>query len=263
MAAYPPVTLMVRNIDKSAQFYERALGFTPAWGGLLMGPFGQSLRLVEVVNTTAGGCVIVTVEVSDVNRAVDAILNNGGARAEKLMGDAPLYLGPDGEMLALDQRGLADADKVKLVVYDFDGVMTDNRVSVDQDGRESVRANRSDGLGVGMIRGLGVEQVILSTEANPVVKARADKINLEAIHGIRDKGSALLALADKRGISVKDILFVGNDVNDADAMGLAGFKVAPADSHPSILALADYITQAPGGHGVIRELADVLTAARK
>jgi YrbI family 3-deoxy-D-manno-octulosonate 8-phosphate phosphatase len=113
-----------------------------------------------------------------------------------------------------------------------------------------------------MIRRLGVEQVILSTEVNPVVKARADKINLEAIHGIRDKGSALLELADKRGISVTDILFVGNDVNDAAAMGLAGFKVAPADAHPSILALADYITQACGGCGVVRELADALAAGR-
>lgn len=263
MAAYPPVTLLVRNIEKSALFYERALGFEPAWGGLLTGPFGQCLRLVEAPDTTAGGCVIITIEVGDVSEAVDAILSNGGGRAEKLMGDAPLYLGPDGEMLALSRRGLANADKVRLVVYDFDGVMTDNTVSVDQDGRESVRANRSDGLGVGIIRGLGLEQVILSTEANPVVKARADKIHLEALHGIRDKGSALLELAEKRSISVADILYVGNDVNDADAMGLAGFRVAPADAHSSILALADYITQAPGGHGVIRELADVLTAGRK
>ncbi|BDQ34245.1 HAD hydrolase family protein [Pseudodesulfovibrio portus] len=263
MAAYPPVTLLVRNVDKSARFYERALGFTPAWGGLLLGPFGQSLRLVEVADTVAGGCVIVTVEVPDVDKAVDAILSHGGGRAEKLMGDTPLYLGPDGEMLSLARRGLADVHKIRLVVYDFDGVMTDNRVSVDQDGRESVRANRSDGLGVGMIRDLGLEQVILSTEANPVVKARADKIHLEAIHGIRDKGSALIELAEKRSISVGGILFVGNDVNDADAMGLAGFKVAPADAHPSILALADYITQAPGGQGVVRELADVLAAGRK
>ncbi len=263
MAAFPPVTVLVRNIDRSARFYERALGFVPAWDGLLMGPFGQSLRLAESPGATSGGCTVVTVEVADVDRAVDAILDNGGGRAEKLMGDAPLYLGPDGEMLALARRGLADANRIKLVVYDFDGVMTDNRVMVDQDGRESVAANRSDGLGVGLIRSLGLEQVILSTETNPVVKARADKIGLEAIHGIRDKGSALIELAEKRNLSVADILFAGNDVNDADAMGLAGFKVAPADAHPSILALADYVTEAPGGHGVIRELADILAAGRK
>ena len=113
-----------------------------------------------------------------------------------------------------------------------------------------------------MIRKLGLEQVILSTEVNPVVKARADKIKLEAIHGIRDKASALLELADKRSISVAEVLFVGNDVNDAAGMALAGFKVAPSDAHPSILALADYITTARGGEGVIRELADVLIAVK-
>lgn len=263
MAAYPPVTLLVRNVDKSAQFYKNALGFSLAWDGLLMGPFSQSLRLVEVQDTMSGGCVIVTIEVPDVDRAVEGILANGGGRAEKLMGDAPLYLGPDGEMLALTQRGLPGADKVKLIVYDFDGVMTDNRVIVNEDGLEAVSANRSDGLGIGIIRKLGFEQVILSTETNPVVQARAKKIKLEALHGIGDKSSALLELAKKRNISVSEILYVGNDTNDADAMGLAGFKVAPNDSHPAILALADYITQANGGAGVIRELADVLAAAQR
>ena len=262
MAAFPPVTLLVRNIEKSARFYKTALGFDLAWNGLLVGPYGQSLRLAEGPGTTAGGCVIVTLEVPDVDRAVEGILDNGGGRAEKLMGDAPLYLGPDGEMLALAGRGLPGAERIRLVVYDFDGVMTDNRVTTHQDGRESVRANRSDGLGVGMIKRLGINQVILSTEANPVVKARADKIGLEALHGIRDKGSALLKLAEKYQISVSDILFIGNDVNDADAMGLAGFRVAPADAHPSVLAVADYVTEARGGHGVVRELADVLSAAR-
>ncbi|WP_338668708.1 HAD hydrolase family protein [Pseudodesulfovibrio methanolicus] len=263
MATFPPVTVLVRNIDKSARFYKAALGFDLAWDGLLVGPYGQSLRLVEGPGTTAGGCVIVTIEVPDVARAVDAILDNGGGRAEKLMGDAPLYLGPDGEMLALSGRGLPGAERIRMVIYDFDGVMTDNQVQIDQDGREAVRANRSDGLGVGLIQALGIRQLILSTEANPVVKARADKLGLEALHGIRHKSSALLGLAEKYGISVGDVLFVGNDINDAGAMGLAGFKAAPADAHPSILAMADYVTDAKGGCGVIREMADVLTAARE
>lgn len=262
MAAFPPVTLLVRNIGKSARFYKEALGFELAWNGLLVGPYGQSLRLAEGRDATAGGCVVVTLEVPDVARAVEGILDNGGGRAEKLMGDEPLYLGPDGEMLALAGRGLPGAERIRLVVYDFDGVMTDNRVTTDQDGRESVSANRSDGLGVGLIRRLGIKQVILSTEANPVVKARADKIGLDALHGIRDKGSGLLHLAEKYQISVSDMLYVGNDTNDADAMGLAGFKAAPADAHPAILALADYVTDARGGRGVVRELADVLAAAR-
>lgn len=260
MASYPSVTLLVRDINKSAEFYGKSLGFALAWDALLLGPYGQSLRLVEVGDTISGGCVIVTIEVPDVDLAAEGIMENGGGRAEKLMGDQPLYLGLDGEMIALAQRGLPGAEAVKLVVYDFDGVMTDNTVKVSQDGQESVSANRSDGLGIGMIRKLGVGQLILSTEPNPVVKARADKIGLEAIHGVGDKASALLELADRHEVSLAEVLYVGNDINDTDAMALAGFKVAPSDAHPSILALADYVTDAPGGHGVIRELADVLAA---
>jgi 3-deoxy-D-manno-octulosonate 8-phosphate phosphatase (KDO 8-P phosphatase) len=262
MAAYPPVTLLVRDIDKSSIFYENALDFDLAWDALLIGPYGQSLRLVEVKDTMPGGCVVVTIEVFDLARAAAGIMNNGGGRAEKLMGDDPLYLGPDGEMIALIERGLPGSEAVKLIVYDFDGVMTDNTVTVSQDGQESVTANRSDGLGIGMIRDLGVQQLILSTEVNPVVKARADKIGLEATHGVGDKASALLELAENHKVSLSEILYVGNDTNDAAAMALAGFKVAPADAHPSILALADYITDAPGGRGVIRELADVLKAGK-
>jgi len=261
MAVYPPVTLMVRDIEKSAQFYEQSMGFELAWDALLLGPYGQSLRLVEVKDTTVGGCVIVTIEVPDAELAAEAIMENGGGRAEKLMGDEPLYLGPDGEMISLVQRGIPGVRAVKLVVYDFDGVMTDNTVAVDQDGRETVSANRSDGLAVAMIRKLGINQTILSTELNPVVRARAGKLGIPATNGVRDKASALLKLVEEEGISLSEVLYVGNDVNDSDAMALAGFKVAPADAHPAILALADYVTDASGGRGVVRELADVLAAA--
>ncbi|WP_419786188.1 HAD hydrolase family protein [Pseudodesulfovibrio sp.] len=263
MPVHPTVTLLVCDRERSARFYEEALGFSLAWNTLLVGPYGQSLRLLHVPDGPTGGCVAVTVEVADTDRAAEAIVSGGGARAEKLLGDTPLYVGPDGELIMLRQRGLSEANRVRLAVYDFDGVMTDNRVIVDQDGRESVAANRSDGLAVGMIRSLGVEQCILSTEVNPVVRARAEKIGLPCTHGVGDKASVLIALAAERFVSLSDVLYVGNDVNDRDAMGLAGFKVAPADAHAEILALADYVTEAAGGHGVIRELYDVLAAGRR
>lgn len=263
MAVHPTVTLLVRDSEKSALFYEEGLGFTLAWDTLLVGPYGQSLRLLEVPAGPTGGCIVHTVEVPDFDVAATAIMESGGGRAEKFLGDTPLYVGPDGELILLVERGLPGVERVRLIVYDFDGVMTDNRVFVDQDGRESVAANRSDGLGIGMIRKMGIEQCILSTETNPVVRARAEKIGIEATHGVADKGSALIDLAASRGVSLADLLYVGNDVNDADAMGLAGFKVAPSDAHPAILAQADYVTEAPGGYGVIRELADVLAASRR
>ncbi|GAB7021650.1 KdsC family phosphatase [Salidesulfovibrio brasiliensis] len=149
-------------------------------------------------------------------------------------------------------------DNLRLVVYDFDGVMTDNRVLVSQDGTESVFCHRGDGWGVGMIRRQGIEQVILSTETNPVVMARAKKLGLECVHGSGDKLASLKDLLDERGIAPENVLYVGNDMNDYDAMTFCGFAVAPADAHEGILRIADMVTKAEGGKGVVRELADFL-----
>lgn len=263
MAVHPTVTLLVRDIEKSALFYEKSLGYALTWETLLIGPYGQSLRLLEVSDGPTGGCIVHHVEVPDVEAAALAIMNNGGGRGENLLGDTPLYVGPDGELIMLSQRGLPGAAGVKLIVYDFDGVMTDNRVFVDQEGRESVAANRSDGLGIGIIKKLGIIQTILSTETNPVVKARAAKIGIQATQAVADKGATIVELAASNDVSLAEVLFMGNDINDATAMNLCGFKVAPADAHPSILALADYVTEAHGGFGAIRELADVLRAVVK
>ena len=146
-----------------------------------------------------------------------------------------------------------------LIVYDFDGVMTDNRVLVDQDGREAVFCNRADGLGVGLIRDLGIDQLILSTEANPVVAARAAKLKLPVLQNCADKAQALARLLAERGLDPARVLFLGNDVNDLAALRLVGWPAAPADAAPEVLALARYVTRAKGGEGVVRELARDLT----
>ena len=167
---------------------------------------------------------------------------------------------PDGVLLPLEEPPRIPPDGVDAIVYDFDGVFTDNRVWTAEDGRESVAANRSDGLAVGMLRRRGIAQVILSTEANPVVLARAAKIGLDAHTDCPDKAAALRALAAKHGWELSRVVFVGNDVNDLAAMALAGWPVAPADAHPRVQALARVVTHARGGHGVVRELADLLGA---
>jgi len=152
------------------------------------------------------------------------------------------------------------ARDLDLIVYDFDGVMTDNRVLVDQDGREAVFCNRADGLGVGLIRGLGIAQVILSTEANPVVSARAAKLRLPVIQDCADKAEALAGLLAEKNLDPARVLFVGNDLNDLPALLLVGWPAAPADAAPEILEIARYVTRARGGCGVIRELARALSA---
>lgn len=151
------------------------------------------------------------------------------------------------------------AKDVDLIVYDFDGVMTDNRVLVFQDGTEAVIVNRADGLGVSLIRDLGIPQLILSTETNPVVKARADKLRLEVIASCADKGRTLKEYCAQKGYLLSRVMYIGNDLNDFEVMKIVGFPVAPADAHPDIKSLAKLITKAKGGEGVIRELSDFFT----
>jgi len=148
---------------------------------------------------------------------------------------------------------------IDLIVYDFDGVMTDNRVIVLQDGTEGVIVNRADGLGVDFFRSAGVPQLILSTETNPVVKARAAKLKLEVIAPCSDKRAALRMYCKENGYELQRVLYVGNDINDLEVMKIVGFPVAPADAHSRIKAIAKLVTMARGGDGVVKELADLVT----
>ena len=147
---------------------------------------------------------------------------------------------------------------IDLICYDFDGVMTDNRVLVGEDGREAVLVNRGDGLAVAALKRRGIAQIILSTEANPVVAQRARKLDIPCVQDLSDKARALSEYASARGHDLSRTIYVGNDVNDLEAMRLVGCRVAPADAHASVLREATFITQARGGEGVIREMLDII-----
>ncbi len=148
--------------------------------------------------------------------------------------------------------------EINLVILDFDGVLTDNKVYVFEDGREAVVCHRSDGWGIRMLQSAGIEVIILSTEKNAVVSARANKLNVTCIQGCEDKASAVQLIIDTRSIAPEKIMYVGNDTNDIDAMQLVGHRVAPADAHPQIQEIATTVTDSLGGQGVLRELADLL-----
>lgn len=148
--------------------------------------------------------------------------------------------------------------RVELVVFDFDGVMTDNRVWVDQDGRELVAANRSDSLGLSRMRLAGVEAMVLSREVNPVVAARCRKINLPFIQGERDKAKALTELLKERNISPEQVVYVGNDINDLPCFPIVGCAVAVADALPEVCEQADLVLSQRGGHGAVREICDMI-----
>ena len=152
---------------------------------------------------------------------------------------------------------------LKLLVYDFDGVMTNNKVYIDEKGKETVEVNRSDGLAISEIKKLKIKQIILSTEKNPVVKKRAEKLQIPYIQSVDDKKSVLLNYLNSKKIKLDEIGYVGNDINDLEVMKLVGFKFCPKDSHFSIREISDYIMEANGGDGVIRELLDFLNKKKE
>ncbi len=151
-------------------------------------------------------------------------------------------------------------EKIDLLVLDFDGVVTDNRVWTDQDGRESVAAYRSDSLIMGKMKQAGIEVVVLSSEVNPVVSARANKMGIQAVQGVglHGKAEALQNLMKERRLAAGSVAYVGNDTNDLPCFEVAGWAVAVSDALPEVLRAADFVLARPGGHGAVRELCDLL-----
>lgn len=147
--------------------------------------------------------------------------------------------------------------RIRLVVFDFDGVFTDNHVYLSEDGKESVRCWRGDGLGLRELERLGLEVLILSTEENVVVTTRSQKLRVPCIQGCPDKLEELERMAASKGIDLSEVAFVGNDVNDLECLRSVGFAVVVADAHPSVQAHARYTTRTPGGRGAVREVCDL------
>lgn len=151
---------------------------------------------------------------------------------------------------------------IELLVLDFDGVMTDNRVYVDETGREMVACHRGDGWGLSQLRKAGLEAVVLSTETNPVVAARCKKLKLAFVQGSDDKLSALKEFARQRKLSPAQVAYMGNDTNDLECLKWAGVAIVPADAHPEAMAVAKLVTPQCGGGGAVRQATDWMLAAR-
>ncbi|MFE2425450.1 cytidylyltransferase domain-containing protein [Streptomyces sp. NPDC059373] len=151
--------------------------------------------------------------------------------------------------------GLPTREDVDAVVIDFDGTQTDDTVLVDSDGHETVAVHRGDGLGIAALRDAGLPVLILSTETNPVVAARARKLRVPVLHGIDRKDLALKQWCEEQDIDPQRVLYVGNDVNDLGCFELVGWPTAVANAHDIVKGLARSITATSGGHGAIREVA--------
>ncbi len=152
---------------------------------------------------------------------------------------------------------------VRLVVFDFDGVFTDNRVLVGDDGREFVFCHRGDGLGLGYLRRSGVDCLVLSLETNPVVARRCEKLKIDYYQGCADKWALLQRILREKGIDRSQVAYVGNDINDLACMEQVGLAICVADAYPAVKSAARLVTRRRGGEGAVREICDLLLKLRK
>lgn len=152
--------------------------------------------------------------------------------------------------------------QIRLLLLDFDGVLTDNQVYVFEDGREAVRCTRLDGIGLRRLERAGVTPFIVSTEINPVVRARASKLRIGYLNGVDDKVAAARELALDRGLKIAQVGFVGNDVNDIPLLREVALPIVVADAHPDTWPFANFRTHQAGGRGAVREVCDAIASAR-
>lgn len=151
---------------------------------------------------------------------------------------------------------------VELIAFDFDGVFTDNTVYVSQDGTESVRCWRSDGLGLSRLADIGVKTYIVSTEKNPVVTMRANKLKIQCKQSVEDKAAAILDICKELGVSPQQTMFVGNDINDIPAFKVVGIAAGVADAYDEINPHVLFKTERAGGKGAVREICDIVIKAK-
>jgi 3-deoxy-D-manno-octulosonate 8-phosphate phosphatase (KDO 8-P phosphatase) len=150
-------------------------------------------------------------------------------------------------------------ERVRMAVFDFDGVFTDNRVWVNERGEEMLAFSRSDGLGLRRLDEIGVRYLIVSMEESPIVAARARKLNADCVQGVHDK----LAVLRERVGQLDDVAYVGNDINDADCLRAVGLPVVPADAWPEVKPLARWVLSRGGGMGCVREFCDAVWEAQR
>lgn len=155
------------------------------------------------------------------------------------------------------------AARIRLLGIDFDGVMTDNNVYVFEDGREAVRCSRLEGYGLRRAAAAGVHCFILSTEANPVVSRRAEKLKIDCVQNCPDKVIAFRKIVQDRGLAMDEAAFIGNDVNDLELLKLVGLPVIVADAHEDLDGLSAFRTRRKGGDGAVRELCDAIAIVRE
>lgn len=162
----------------------------------------------------------------------------------------------------MSTKNLEKLKQIKFVAFDFDGVFTDNKVYISSEGVESVCCTRADGIGLDLLRKLGISMAIFSTEKNPVVARRAEKLKLDCYHGCEDKLAVLKDQMSKRNIELLDVAFIGNDRNDSECLQSVGLSVAVQDAWEPLKSQVDLVLECAGGQGAVREFCELIYKTR-
>ena len=170
-------------------------------------------------------------------------------------------------LLFFSNRELAEKlQKVKLLVTDFDGVLTDGFVYIDQDGKETVRCSRKDGLAIEMLKKFGITPYVISKTVNPVVTARCKTWNIKCWQGVADAGGKaeiLKQIIAEHRLSGEEVAYIGDDLNDEAPIRLAGVSFTVADGHRHLRSIVDYVTKADGGEHAVREIVELILTAQE
>jgi N-acylneuraminate cytidylyltransferase len=158
---------------------------------------------------------------------------------------------------------LLDFNLPKIIFTDFDGCLTNDKVKVNMFGRESVIVNRKDGLAIKRLNKLGIKVVIATTETNKVVQVRAKKMKIECLSGLESKVAAISSYISARNLTWSDVWYVGNDVNDLEAIEKSTLSFCPYDASPEVFNKADVVLSRKGGEGLLAEIASRLESGNK
>jgi 3-deoxy-D-manno-octulosonate 8-phosphate phosphatase (KDO 8-P phosphatase) len=163
----------------------------------------------------------------------------------------------------IEERLLNKIRRVKLLILDVDGVLTDGRIVIDDAGLESKQFDVKDGHGLKILMRCGIGVVLLTGRRSRVVEHRAADLGITEVHqGIRNKAEAFEAILKRRQIAPEETACVGDDVVDIPLLRRAGFSVAVADAVLEARQVADYVTHHPGGRGAVREVCEVILKAQ-
>lgn len=155
------------------------------------------------------------------------------------------------------------AARIRLAVFDVDGVFTDGRIWIGSDGVEYKSFSVRDGFGIKALLAAGVEVAIISGRDSPAVNKRMDELGVtRVVQGRDDKGVALAQLLRETGIPAGEVAYLGDDTPDVAAMRMVGLPATVADGHPNALAASAWVSTQPGGRGAVREFCELLLGAR-